>query len=166
MIISPWKREGPFIWIFRFFNWPSGSGEEDENVKSLQTNGQTDRRRTTGDQKSLLELSAQVSSKNYCIDNPSLLDIKSLTSMFFKLSWNRWMISIISKFKIYKSLLMQKNVFWILWHTMTRAKQFFKLTFLYTRIILEKKYCFLPNEKKMCQFLVITIHFVEKRYVT
>ena len=43
----------------------SGSGEEDENVKSLQTDrqtdGQTDRRRTTGDQKSSLELSAQVS---------------------------------------------------------------------------------------------------------
>ena len=43
-------------------NWPSGSGEEDENVKSLQTDGQTDRR-TTGDQKSSLELSAQVSLK-------------------------------------------------------------------------------------------------------
>ena len=26
-----------FIW-----KWPSGSGEEDENVKSLQTDGQTD----------------------------------------------------------------------------------------------------------------------------
>ena len=46
-----------------------GSGEEDENVKSLQADGrtdgqtdrQTDRRRTTGDQKSSLELSAQVS---------------------------------------------------------------------------------------------------------
>ena len=25
-------------------NWPSGSGEEDENVKGLQTDGQTDRR--------------------------------------------------------------------------------------------------------------------------
>ena len=37
------------------WNWPSGSGEEDENVKSLQTDrqtdGQTDRWRTTGDQK-------------------------------------------------------------------------------------------------------------------
>ena len=43
------------------WNWPSGSGEEDENVKSLQTDRQTDRRRTTGDQKSSLELSAQVS---------------------------------------------------------------------------------------------------------
>ena len=40
------------------WNWPSGSGEEDENVKSLQTDGQTDRRRTTGDQNSSLELSA------------------------------------------------------------------------------------------------------------
>ena len=45
LIISPWKNEGPFIWIFRFFNWPSGSGEEDENVKSLQTND----RQTTDD---------------------------------------------------------------------------------------------------------------------
>ena len=34
-------------------NWPSGSGEEDDNVKSLQTDrrteGRTDRRRTTGE---------------------------------------------------------------------------------------------------------------------
>ena len=90
VIISPWKRAGPFIWTnlnplhpWRNLNtlhprihcakfgwkWPSGSGEEDENVKSLQTDRQTDgqtdgridRRRTTGDQKSSLELSAQVS---------------------------------------------------------------------------------------------------------
>jgi hypothetical protein len=44
--------------------WPIGSGEEVENV-SLQTDGQTDNRttgrRTTGNQKSSLELSAQVS---------------------------------------------------------------------------------------------------------
>ena len=78
----------------------SGSGEEDENVKSLQTDGQTDRRtdrqtdrqtdgqtdrrRTTGDQKSSLELSARVSfkeitievvvsnSRNVCISNTSI----------------------------------------------------------------------------------------------
>ena len=55
-IISPWKRAGPFIWtnvnplhpgIFcaKFgWNWPSGSGEEDEIVKSLQTDRLTDRR--------------------------------------------------------------------------------------------------------------------------
>ena len=78
VIISPWKKAGPFIWTnlnplypkmlcAKFgWNWPSGSGEEDENVKSLQTDRQTDRRqtdrrRTTGDQKSSLELSAQVS---------------------------------------------------------------------------------------------------------
>ena len=46
-------------------NWPSGFGEEDENAKSLQTDrqidGQTDRRRTTGDQKSSLEFLAHVS---------------------------------------------------------------------------------------------------------
>ena len=28
------------------WNWPSGAGEEDENVKSLQTDGQTDRQTT------------------------------------------------------------------------------------------------------------------------
>ena len=49
-------------------NWPSGSGEEVKNVKSLQTDGrrqtddrQTDRRQTKSDQNSSLELSAQVS---------------------------------------------------------------------------------------------------------
>ena len=81
VIISPWKRTGPFIWTnlnplhprmlcAKFgWNWPSGSRVEDENVKSLQTDGRTDRqtdrrtdrRQTTGDQKSSLELSAQVS---------------------------------------------------------------------------------------------------------
>ena len=57
VIISPWKRAGPFIWInlnplhprmlcAKFdWNWPSGSGEEDENVKSLQRQ----RRRRTMD---------------------------------------------------------------------------------------------------------------------
>ena len=61
VIISPLKRAGSFIWtnlnplhprmLFAKFgwNWPSGFGEENENVKSLQTDGQTDRRRTTGD---------------------------------------------------------------------------------------------------------------------
>mgnify|MGYP003684358579 CR=1 FL=1 len=54
VIISPMERAGPFIWInlnalyprmlcAKFgWNWPSGSGEEDENVKSLRK-----RRRTT-----------------------------------------------------------------------------------------------------------------------
>ena len=54
LIISPWKRAGPFIWTnlnllhprmlcAKFgWNWPSSSGEEDENVKSLQTDRQTD----------------------------------------------------------------------------------------------------------------------------
>ena len=48
VIISHWKRSGPFIWTnlnplylrmlcAKFgWNWPSGSGEEDENVKSLR----------------------------------------------------------------------------------------------------------------------------------
>ena len=54
LIISPWKREGPFIWTnlnplhprmlcAKFgWNWPSGSWEEVKNRKSLQTDGQTD----------------------------------------------------------------------------------------------------------------------------
>ena len=49
------------VWL----NWSSASGKEVEKVKSLQTsrrtNRQTDRRRTTGGQKSSLELSARVS---------------------------------------------------------------------------------------------------------
>ena len=68
VIISPWKKAGPFIWknlnplypklLYAKFgwNWSSGSGEEDKNVKSLQTDGRTDgcpdrrtdRRRTKG----------------------------------------------------------------------------------------------------------------------
>ena len=55
LIIPPWKRAGPFIWTnlnplnprmlcAKFgWNWPSGSGEEVKNRKSLQTDGQTDR---------------------------------------------------------------------------------------------------------------------------
>ena len=49
---SPSPSTTKLVW-----NWPSGSWEEVENVKGLQT----DRRGTTGDQKSLLKLSAQVS---------------------------------------------------------------------------------------------------------
>ena len=68
VIISPWKRAGPFIstnlnplnprmLCAKFsWNWPSGYWEEVEKRKSLQT----DRRWMTGDQKSSLELSAQV----------------------------------------------------------------------------------------------------------
>ena len=55
IIISPWERAGPIIWrnlnplhpkmlCAKFgWNWPSGSREEDENVKSLWQQ----RRRTT-----------------------------------------------------------------------------------------------------------------------
>jgi hypothetical protein len=42
------------------WNWSCGSGEEVENVKVYR---QTDRRRTTGDQNSSLELSAQVTER-------------------------------------------------------------------------------------------------------
>ena len=62
IIISPWKRAWPFIWTnlnplhpgilcAKFgWNWPSGSGEEDKNVKSLQTDRQTDRQTDDGRQ--------------------------------------------------------------------------------------------------------------------
>ena len=46
---------------------PSGSGEEDENVKSLQTDGQMDGLQTTGYQKSSIELAAQVNLKKMLI---------------------------------------------------------------------------------------------------
>ena len=64
VILSPWKRAGPFIWTNlnllhprmlcdKFgWNWPSDSGEEGENVISLQTEKQTDKqtdRQTTDD---------------------------------------------------------------------------------------------------------------------
>ena len=55
--ISPWKRASPFILTnlnslhsrlcAKFgWNWPSGSWEEVENRKNLQTDGQTDRQKT------------------------------------------------------------------------------------------------------------------------
>ena len=58
VIISPWKKVGPFIStnfspyhsrILRAkfgWNWPSGSGEEDENVKSLRRQWQQWQRQT------------------------------------------------------------------------------------------------------------------------
>ena len=58
VIISPWKRAWPFIWTNlnslhpRMFcakfgwNWPSGSGEEDGNVKSLRQQRRRQRRTT------------------------------------------------------------------------------------------------------------------------
>ena len=57
VIISPWEKVGPFIWINlnpphprrhcakSGWNWPRGSGEGDENVKSLRQRQQW--RRTT-----------------------------------------------------------------------------------------------------------------------
>ena len=59
VIISPWKRAGPFIWTnlnhlhprmlcAKFgWNWPSVSGEEDENVQSLRRQQRQQRQRTT-----------------------------------------------------------------------------------------------------------------------
>ena len=73
-IISFWKRGWPFIWTNLNslypkmhcvkFGWkkPSGSGEEVKKWEKFKDE-QTDRCQTTGDQKSLLDLSAQVSYK-------------------------------------------------------------------------------------------------------
>jgi hypothetical protein len=76
--IPPWRRDIPLLWttlnplhprmicVKCGTNWSSGSGEEVKKCKSIQTDRQTDGqtsdgRRTSGDQKSSLELSAQVS---------------------------------------------------------------------------------------------------------
>ena len=83
VIISSWKKARPFSWtnlnplhkrmLSAKFGWtmPSGSGEEDENVKSLrQQRRRRQRRRRTAEkneEKSLLEPTAQVSEKNFKI---------------------------------------------------------------------------------------------------
>ena len=57
VIISLWKRAGPFIWNLNSlypsmhcakfgWNWPSGSGEDDENVKSWRQRQRRQRRTT------------------------------------------------------------------------------------------------------------------------
>ena len=79
VIISPWKRAGPLIWknlnplhlrmlCAKFgWNWPSSSGEEDENVKKFtdgQTGRQTDRQTDDGRQKAHLSFQLRW-AKNY-----------------------------------------------------------------------------------------------------
>ena len=66
VIISPWKRAAPFIWLNLShhhprmlcskvgWNWPIGSWEEDENVKSLQQRQQW--QQTNFDQKAHLSI--------------------------------------------------------------------------------------------------------------
>ena len=91
VIISPWKRAWHFIrtnlnplpsrmlcdkfdWI-----WSSSSGEEDENVTSLQTVRYTNQQQTTRDQKSSFELSVQVRLKVQLLQdllNPRPTDCK------------------------------------------------------------------------------------------
>ena len=62
-----------FDWI-----WSSSSGEEEENVTSLQTVRGTDQQWTTGDQKSAFELSVQVRLKVQLLKdlNPRPTDFK------------------------------------------------------------------------------------------
>ena len=47
-----------FVW-----DWPSGSGEEDENVKSLQTDGRTDKQ--TDDGRQVIRKAHQLSASIY-----------------------------------------------------------------------------------------------------
>ena len=73
VIISPWKRVWPFIWTnlnplhprmlcAKFgWNWPSGSGEEDENVKSLRWRRRQRRQRATTDNGQILIRTAHLS---------------------------------------------------------------------------------------------------------
>ena len=70
IIIFPWKRAWPFFWTNLYplhprmlcakfgWNWPSGSGEEDENVKGLRQQ----RRQTNFDQNLRLRWANNVSS--------------------------------------------------------------------------------------------------------
>ena len=88
-IIIPLGRAWPFIWTnlnpgilcAKFgWNWPSGSGEEDENVKSLQTDGRTDDRWSE-------KLTWTFSSG----------ELKCFTGVIFDhLSWFSWIKTIIS----------------------------------------------------------------------
>ena len=92
LIISPFKRAWlfictnlnplhPRILCAKFgWNWPRGSGEEDENVKSLQTADGRTHGRTTGDQISSLELSARVSLNDFKILADYFKNILSLCS--------------------------------------------------------------------------------------
>ena len=80
------------------WNWPGGSREEVEIVKSLQTEGrtdeQTDKWQTTGDRKSSLDLSALVNLKRSWF-HPELYN----TSQLF--SWNCLFLSIRKCFETY-----------------------------------------------------------------
>ena len=74
VITSSSKRAGPsnenslhpmMLCVMFVWNWSSGSGEEEEHVKSLQIGGRTDEWQTTGYQNSSLDLSAQVLKSRY-----------------------------------------------------------------------------------------------------
>ena len=114
-IISSWKRAGLFIWTnldplypgmqcVKFgSNWPSGSGEEDENVKNLRNNNDTntnddndddDKQRTNFDQKSSLEPFLQITTErivkiDWTNSNPKK---KVLSKDFFFGSWREQVV--------------------------------------------------------------------------
>ena len=100
VIISPWKRTGPFIWInlnshhprmlcAKFgWNWPSGSGEEDDHVKSLQTDRQTDRRtdRQTDDGRQVIRKAHLSFQLRWAIKNPNFT-LPRCHMFIWKFSW-------------------------------------------------------------------------------
>ena len=93
IIISLWKRVRPFVWtnfnplhptmLYAKFgwNWPCGSGEENENVKSLQTDRWMDRQkdrwsdRQTMDNRRSEKLPWAFSSDELIMDNLMLKNI-------------------------------------------------------------------------------------------
>ena len=91
-IISPWKRVWPFIWSSLNPLYPRmlcGSWEEDENVKSLHTDRQSDRRRT----KVSLELSAKTANLRPLISRKLQIFLKSITKQkLFKIKYKVWTI--------------------------------------------------------------------------
>ena len=77
------------------WNWPSGPGEEDENVKRLQTDGRTDGRtdRQRTDDRWSEKLTWAFSSgelKNYWSQNPCGLFHSSTRSCFHRIWYHFW----------------------------------------------------------------------------
>ena len=114
VIISSWKKTGSFIWTIlnpfrpRMFcakfgwNLPSGSGEEDENVKSLDTDGQTDRDKQTDDRWSEKLTWAFCSGELKKIEFPSPKDATGMCQALLKLArwfWRRRFLNLLFPWK-------------------------------------------------------------------
>ena len=96
IIISPWKRVVPFIWsnlnplharmpCAKFgWNWPSGSGEEDENVKVYRRTDKRTDRQTDEAQKVIKKLTWAFSSGELKIKNKNVSSlVRSLHLLFW-----------------------------------------------------------------------------------